>query len=252
MLTLTFPPSKSKNYSLAQQIVGEFKNFTLAYGANLNQVIIKDTEISENLPKLNKLIGVIQKLSGNKLEFNGKRYEPYSFIRDQQFMKECSESHLSIESHCFSDDIHEGWGCKFIKSMFRHLKGDHFYKGNKYWYNYGSFKDDNTWIVDKKAIEQIIFRECEEKNLISCPHFNADLIRKNINGLPAKLPLNGSYWERLYRKDVLPDGTINNVPVNIRHVNFGEHITTDNKAMVAIDFELPYDLRRRNRNLPLS
>ena len=154
--------------------------------------------------------------------------------------------------YCYTGEGFEGWGCKYVKSMFRHLNGNGFYKGNKYWYNYGQFKDAFTWVIDKEAIREIIMKEIKDKNISSCIHFNQERVQKMIESLPSEIDLDGPYFERLYRKDIIPDGTIQDVAINIRHVKTGEFLTTDNKGYVIVDYELPYDLRRRNRDLPLS
>lgn len=269
MLKITFNRSSSKNYPRALVIASQFKSFSPAGAFQPNTITLEDHEIPDNLDRLYSFLALTDKWTHLKFDFNGKSVEPYPFYLLQRRISDCSKEcsrAINKDKHCWQSDYYDGWGCKFIDGIFRHLKGNAFYRTNKYWYNFGHFTDENTWQLDKDEILEKLTREIEKKNLQSCPHFCMKTVEGRIDSLPDKIDLNSRYWDKFYRQEIGPGGSPTKVPINIRHISTDFPLTTSGKLEVLIAeitwdgdclpenirLNLPPGIRKENRDISLN
>jgi len=132
----------------------------------------------------------------------------------------CSDEYyrsIFQDEHCFIDSEHKGWGCKFLTSIRLDLPQTSYNLGGKnhFWFQIGSFLNDDTWVIDKKKITQIIKREIDQKELNQCSIFDSTMVLQKVDDLPDEIILSQSEsWAKEYKEEVHGD-MITKVAVSI-------------------------------------
>lgn len=228
MLKISLPKTKSKNYNKAIDVAQRFEGFE----QSTNKIFISDdADIFRWLPNLFELIEICQKWNGFSFNYNGREVTPFLFYQAIDSLKNCFTTDFinapNKERYCWHIPCHfEGWGCKKLVNLKRHLDGAHLYKGNKYWYNYGNFTNPNTWEVDKMQIAQVLQNEIMERAINLCPKFDVKNMLEVINNLPDTITIDKVNYECFYKHD-FKGSSFAPVAINIRHKFEGQLYTTD-------------------------
>ena len=158
MLTITFKQSSSKNYSQAIDIAKRFDNISRDSKGVMIKVV--EPDFIRVQPDLMELVEVCHKWVHFIFIYNNIKVQPYLFVRQLEVIKDCYtvmlRNDLKTKYHCYIHPYVEGWGCKHLCSIKKHLTKSYFYKGNHFWYNYGQFIDANTWEIDKDQVKAVL------------------------------------------------------------------------------------------------
>jgi len=222
MLEIQFGKSTSKNYSQALRLTKKFENYQLIDdGFPLNSINLDNYELISKFQIIEELHQIINGWTTTKMLFDEGEIHPWRFFNQMRQIVACSISYqnsFNKEMHCNINGSQEGWGCKYINETIRHLNSNSYYSyDDNYWYKFGLFKDENTWIIDKNKIKERIDKEILEKGISCCPHFVKSKSDKIINELPNEIDLTSEYWEVIYKEDFFGT-TIQRKPVSIEHV----------------------------------
>ena len=135
------------------------------------------------------------------------------------------------ELYCNLTPLQEGWGCKFLTDMIKHLESNrNYYPNRNYWYKFGRFESDMVWKIDKKIIHDYLEREVECRKIYHCPIFSIGTTHQYVDQLPDTIDLSLSEnWEIEYQED-FQGTTILKKPISIRH------ISKENESIVGEDF----------------
>ncbi len=222
MLQLQFGKSTSKNYSQALRLLKKFDNCQVVDdGFSINSIIVEKSELISKFRLIEELYQIIHGWTTSKMFLNEVEIQPWRFFNQMRQIVECSDSYnraINKDNYCNIDNSHEGWGCKYINETIRHLNSDSYYSYNvNYWYKFGFFKNEDTWIIDKSKLEERLDKEILEKGISSCPYFDKSKSTKILNELPDEIDLTTEFWEIIYKEDFFGT-TIQRKPVSIEHV----------------------------------
>ena len=207
-LKLSFGKSTSKNYKRALRMISEMPNYEFSEDDEVHQCCLDDSNILEFWPKIQKLYYLIRPWRSTLLLFNDgdiKNENKYYLDRRVECYKlfqksECSERYCRYK-WVNSDDDKGLFACKELINVLPTFYSICRYK-SKYWYEFGSFADDSTWVIDKDAIRKAVMDEISEKFLACCPMFNTDSIDDVIGSIPDQIDLiNNEFWEIKYEND---------------------------------------------------
>jgi len=74
-------------------------------------------------------------------------------------------------------------------------------RGDKYWYEFGSFESADKWKIDKPKINSTLERESNLKMLHVCEVFSLEKACKFVDELPDEINLAGNKsWEKEYKE----------------------------------------------------
>lgn len=214
MLKISFNKSSTKKFEqavvLAQKIGGYYDGFRCV-------IMLPDSQILENLGTLKLISGIVQNWKSLHATFRDREINLHKFLRFQTQIKEGIKDY-ETEAHCNLPNGKPGWGCKFINSPRYHILPNHTkITNNSYWYNYGYFKDEKTWVINKDSLRHVITSHVRKKGIDLCPYFSHKRIAERINSLPDEIIVDGSNFEIHYEIDITKDG-VQKIPVNIRHI----------------------------------
>ena len=223
MIKIQFGKSTSQNYSKALRLTKRFNDFQLIEnGSTINSINLENEELITKFRILEELHQIIRGWTTTKMLFDEREIHPWRFFNQMGHIVECSlsyENSLDKEKHCNINNTQEGWGCKFINETIKHLNYGGYYSYNEnYWYKFGLFKDEQTWLIDKNKIKERIDKEVLEKGISCCPYLNTIKLEKSINDLPSEIDLTSEFWEIIYKEDFFGT-TIQKKPASIEHVS---------------------------------
>lgn len=215
MLSIIFLPPQTYNGRLATEAAR--KHFHGSVVKDTVWVFVPDRDILPKIMELKLLASYIMEWNNTRAFFKKNPIDIYKFLHQLYPICKCSndfmEKHHS--KYCHLDLKTEGWGCKFINSVHRHLNDG---KGKrKYWYNYGYFDKNNDWIVDKALLRLELTNEVISKGIHSCPYFSMKEVNEKIEQLPNRIEPDNTNYEIAYKKDFCGDKIID-IPVNIQHI----------------------------------
>ncbi len=98
---------------------------------------------------------------------------------------QCRANSVQPECYCFGrpDGTLNPWGCR--------LSGLN-WSADADWFKLGSFRDEATYIFDKKAIAEKLSQGLSE--VVDCPHFNAEYAELAFEALPKRVTI-GERWD---------------------------------------------------------
>jgi transitional endoplasmic reticulum ATPase len=154
--------------------------------------------------------------------YEGLEYKPFEFSLDEKAaIASCYHKYLKSDTKDTYCDFKRAscWGCRMLEGIVLHHEKSPFSKNEKYWYQYGSFLDGNTWRINRqeltKALEEIVTR----KNIDFCPIFEYKFFRRYIAVLPSLLHLpDPNNWEIVYRTDS-HNSMKNWEPLSVMHIS---------------------------------
>jgi hypothetical protein len=214
------PPFNSKrNYNIL------FEDIAEKLGASFNgecvTLEIPVIKLKEACRDLFPLLEIIYGWKSLSEIYKCKKVHPYRFIMGIWLsVRECSEKHSSSTNkrHCWYGIDSPGWGCKFINLIFRDPQGPGNYKtSNKYWYNFGSFDENDQWIINKNYLLERLAAEIEEKGIDTCPYFDFEKVKKAVQYLPESVEIDNLNF-KIYYITEYENGEKIQKAVNIRHI----------------------------------
>ena len=228
---IIFGKSTSTNYNRALRIAKKFSNYySISEENNFNRIQVDTTELINKYKTFEDLLMYISGWKSTKILFNGQAIEPYNFFYRYKEIINCSKKQaLSVdkETYCFLNHKKQGWNCQYLKDIKRHLEQSYSYGYKKYWYEFGSFTDDNKeWKINKQLLKETLLEEVKEKKIDCCLVFSSDKLDEIIESLPGKVDLTeNGIWDIEYEEDFYGE-SIEKMPVGIRHKGYNEKLNT--------------------------
>ena len=223
-LVFIFGRSTSRKYKEAISLASVFSDFTQATDDEpVNTIKLPAGEWFDKKREFDDLYALVGHWKGTSVTLEGKPIKPHEFFWRFNTVVKCSRDYgeaIDKNHFCYIAGTFEGWGCKLLDDIDRHLSKTASY-ATKYWYMFGKFISDGVWKVDKKLIKEYLAKEAEEKNLFYCKHFSLDKAATIVDGLPDEIEVHGSsWWEIDYRED-FEGAEIQKQPIGIRHKSTG-------------------------------
>lgn len=221
---IKFGKSSSSNYQTAVNIAKKFSDFNLIGDNSTVNVIRTDSEeIFSDYKTFENLYTIIYGWKTTVMTYKGKEIQPNTFFPQLKQIIKCSkgcENLVFKEIYCNISNTVEGWGCKYLMDIKRHLDNNGFYYSRtQYWYQFGSFESEKVWKVNKELIKEHLKKEVENKKIEHCPIFSMERVLKAVDELPETINLEeGENWEIEYKEDFFGT-TIQRKPVSIKHIS---------------------------------
>lgn len=221
LLKIKFGKSRSSNYPFALDIACGFPDFTpISKEKEFNSLEINKSDMIRRHKEIFKLIDLIQNWKSSLITINGRMINHASAV-DLKILSSCydkSDNFFSKANYC-DNQGRNGWGCKNLILINKHLPKEHFCAHYVYWFNYGEFIDESMWVINKKALKNALLEEAEQNFSILCPLFNVMKIDNIIDSLPEFIDLRENKRFRI-QYDEIDDGmTPRKVPSNILPVD---------------------------------
>lgn len=260
---IKFGKSSSSNYQTAVKIAKKFSDFNVIGDNSTVNVIRTDIEEIFNKYKIfENLYSIIHGWKTTEITYKGKEIQPYNFFLHFNEIIKCSkgyENSVVKETYCNTSNALEGWGCKFLTDIKRHLDSDsYYYSSTKYWYKFGSFESEKIWKVNKALIKEHLKKEVEHRKIEHCPIFSMEKVLKAVDQLPETIHIEeGANWEIEYKEDFFGT-TIQRKPVSIKHISKDGESTRQTSAIFSIpnlfkgddEDDEKKDVKVRNRFIP--
>lgn len=221
---IKFGKSSSSNYQTAVNIAKKFSDFNhIGENSSFNIIRTDSEEIFNKYKTFENLYSIIYGWKTTVMTYKGQEIKPYNFFHQFNQIIKCSkdyENSVVKEAYCNISNTHEGWGCKFLTDIKRHLENDGYYFSlTKYWYKFGSFESEGIWKVNKALIKEHLKKEVENKKIEHCPIFSIERVLKAVDELPETINLEeGADWEIEYKEDFFGT-TIQRKPIGIKHIS---------------------------------
>jgi len=209
-IRVEFYKTNSSNYDGTIAIFEKFHNFNSA--GKLNTFIIDFNELPFEINIIESYIDIISKWKNTRFYINNKLTNK-SYLKRMFQIYQCYEGHkhsVNRETYCFIDSLRgkEGWGCKFITNIKRHLPEAlnemNYYNFTRFWFEYGELID-GVWVVHKDRILQTLLDEVTKTGIVYCPLFKQDKLIQFVNILPETInPKTDKEWE--YVEKTTDDG----------------------------------------------
>ena len=223
-LLFKFGRSTSRKYKEAIGLASGFSVFEEATDDDpVNTIKLPADEWFEKKREFDDLYALVCHWKGTSVTLDGLEIKPHEFFWKFNTVIKCArdyEEAIDKGRYCCISGSFEGWGCKLLDDLDRHLSKTASY-AMKYWYKYGKFISEGIWRIDKPLIKDYLAKEAEEKNLDHCKHFSIEKAWTIVDGLPDEIDTHGSaWWEIDYRED-FEGAAILKQPVGIRHKTAG-------------------------------
>jgi SpoVK/Ycf46/Vps4 family AAA+-type ATPase len=226
---------------MAFELKMEFKNSTssyLAYAIKLakkfsyfyesenrtepNKITLDQNEFAQKQNIFSDLWGVVRNWKGTILLLNNAPIENSALFTYFRII-DCSNQYNNAiipEEHCFTTyEKKEGWGCKFLSYIKRYIPNQNYYSlrpSEKYWFQFGYFKSENIWEIDKVKLIEVLERESNQNHLSICPVFSFEKAKSIVNELPNDIHLTSNeLWEIVYEENDAGTELVRN-PVSIK------------------------------------
>jgi len=205
-IKIEFNKTNSVNYDSVIAIFSKFNDFKTT--GKLNTFSINFNEIPFEINIVYYYIEIISKWKHTKIIIENEissRFQLKKIIDIYQ----CSKNFINAvnqNTYCFIDGLmgKEGWGCKFISNIHRHLPKAFseisYYNSVHYWYDYGCMIDDRMWKVHKDKVLSILKKEATQIGVIHCPVFDMNKLEEYVGFLPEIInPEDNNDWEYVYK-----------------------------------------------------
>ena len=253
-LLFKFGRSTSRKYKEAIELASKFSSYEKATEDDpFNIIELPVDEWFDKKREFDDLYSLVSHWKGTSVTLEGMEIKPHEFFWKFNTVVKCSrdyEEAIDKSHYCCIAGSFEGWGCKLLDDLDRHLSKTASY-AMKYWYTYGEFISEGIWRLDKPMIKEYLTKEAEEKNLACCERFSLEKALTIVDGLPNEIDTHGSaWWEIDYREDF--EGTaILKKPVGIRHKSTGRVRSGNGVSAVSKDGVLNLEIAdERTRYIP--
>lgn len=220
--TIRFGKQPSPDYQAVLALATKFRMFLPAgEGSSTHVIETGNVEAMDKFEVFAKLMETIRHWDSAKIVKDGVELKPADFkLTEKHEVAACYHSYLEAENkEAWCDERSPScWGCRMLNGIIlRHDKAP-YSKTAKYWYQYGSFIDKNTWRVNRedlaKALEEIV----KQKSIDFCPVFENVFFRRYLAALPLMVHMADTRnWDFVYSEDST-NSAKRWEPVNIRHL----------------------------------
>jgi len=219
-LVFQFGRSASRKYKEAIGLASQFSDFKNATDEDpVNTINLPADEWFEKKREFDDLYSLVAHWKGTNVTLGGEEIKPHEFFWKFNSVIKCAvgyEEAVDQSRYCCLADSYEGWGCKLLDDLDRHLSKTASY-AMKYWYRFGDFASEGVWEIDKPLIKDYLEKEAAEKNLSYCKHFSLEKAWTIVDGLPDVIDTHGSAsWDIDYRED-FEGSEIKKHPIGIKH-----------------------------------
>lgn len=212
MLKISFATSSSKNFkqalSIAKKLNYKIDNDSYIVELSLNEVFNKWEYI-------NLLLHIVDKWKSFEISLDdvvcttNKDYRALFYA-----IQEIKNCYNNKKRDCTDCNKEYELGCWRLKSVTINPT----YYSYKYWYKFGHFLDETTWIIDKDELITYLETEVKRNYTYVCPSFSLDKAKQIIETLPGHLNVgNLEKWKILYQDKFTSDGIVK-VPYSIEHI----------------------------------
>jgi hypothetical protein len=207
-LKICFETTKSMSCQEVTKIASRIETFT---PGKPNVVIFNDKSITKYANKLFDMITFFGRMKSNLYYLNDQEItrNELNGIFDVLRCYEDYKKTVIASRHCKIARTLPGWGCKLLTQVKRHSVQDAYspydnayYHDTMWWYEAGRFTSKNVWAIDKKALQEYLKKEADNKYLALCPVFNFQKALVEIESLPDKIDLTKTNdWEKAYYQE---------------------------------------------------
>lgn len=221
---IKFGKSSSFNYQTTLNLAEQFSDCNLIGDNSTVNIIRTDSqEIFSKYKTFETLCSLICGWKSTVITYKGQVIQPHNFFHNFPQVTNCSNGYATSvvkATYCNISNSREGWSCKFLTDIKRHLDTDSYnYSSTQYWYKFGSFDSETVWRINKALIKEHLKKEVGTKSIAHCPIFSIDRALQTVDDLPETINLDeGTNWEIEYTEDFFGT-TIQRKPVSIKHVS---------------------------------
>ncbi|MDG5816973.1 AAA family ATPase [Chitinispirillales bacterium ANBcel5] len=189
-LSLYFKKSSSKNYHKAIGIANKFSDYLYNEKDESHLINLTIDEYTTKQNIFEQLYNVVSTWKGTAMLINSTCGSKVELNRINKII-ECSTKNNADEKYCYADkETKEGWHCYHLYNISRYASENEWgYDYNKYWFDFGNFKTDSIWAINKDQLYKSIENEALEKFLYICPYFDFKNLNKIISNLPDEIDL---------------------------------------------------------------
>lgn len=251
---LSIPRSTSPNLRKVLAMAQTFKHFSEPKDkARSYQLVVGGEELCTRHRDMEELYLMSRGWKGTQLRVNGRLCD-MNGLRTVLTVFQCADQRSTAvipETYCQPKHEH-GWGCKRLTMIQECLPryGYELEHEYGYWFQFGSFKDDQTtWNVDKKRLLEAITREAESKYIDICPFFNLTIVEKRVEALPDVIELEEeSSWVICY-EEKYNNSTIQKLPIGIKPKQVDDY-RSGGKLSIFLNQDDEEQAEQKNRNIP--
>jgi len=251
--TIKFGKSSSLNYQSAIDLAHKFSNFKqISDDSPENIIIIDNKELFKKTNTFLSLYNIINSWKSSSFYYNGEEIQGFNFFNQLSQIQACSNGYENSSvkiSYCNINSTFQGWNCKLLTEVKRHIDGENQYYNFNYWYRFGFFETPTKWVINKSNIKDVIKTESETKLIKNCPFFSIDKVFEIIDNLPDFVELeNNQDWEIEFKEDFI--GTIiEKIPINIKHINRNKKTFSKDSSSFSLSLDSQND-NSKNRYIP--
>ncbi|HOO33555.1 MAG TPA: AAA family ATPase [Thermotogota bacterium] len=214
-MSIEFEKEESWYYNEAVKIMRGFENHSIIGPFNKRHTAtLESEEIRMKSGEISRLASLLKGWKTSRITFNGVTVDYQEMIkilrafRCQTYRQETEDR----EGYC-ADSM---WGCRLLDvidtSSIEEIK--EYNPENVYWFDFGYFEDENTWVISKEDLEEGLRLEIEKKYLEHCPYFKFSNIEKIIRAIPEQVDLRtDKRWKVRYHQTVSGSETMEAVGV---------------------------------------
>jgi transitional endoplasmic reticulum ATPase len=250
---IKFGKSTSSSYQNALNIAKKFSDFNCINDkSSVNVIRLDSDEIYNKYKTFETLYSIIFGWKSTIITYKGQEIQANNFFHQFNQIIKCSkefENSVVKETYCNISNTVEGWGCKFLTDIKKHLGFNGvFFSSSTYWYKFGSFESETIWKVNKALIKEHLIKEIEKKNIEHCPVFSRERVLKSVDELPESIDLEeGLNWEIEYKEDFF-GSTIQRKPFSINHIFNGGESRMSSGANFSESSLLKFDDKEKDVN----
>lgn len=221
VLELRFGHSTSQNYKKALRLARKLPGFEEAEDkAEHHRVALAFDQIASLAKRFESLVDLVGSWRSSEILHRGEpcSLEEYRAVISVARCHEGLTASVWPDQYCRDSNGRPSWGCQFLDVVSLGTP-DHSWelvRTRDWWFQFGSFRDEATWVVDKAAIRSVLERQASARDLAVCPAFNLEGIDEVLGNLPDLIGLGeGSDWEVEF-EEAYVGGQIEKQPVRVR------------------------------------
>lgn len=212
MFKVTFTTSKSKLFKKAISVAKKL-NYKIDDGKYVVELSL--LEVFNKWEHINLLLHIVDKWKSFEISLDNiicttnKDYRTLFYA-----VQEIKNCYNNKKRDCIDCNKEYELGCWRLKCITINPT----YYSYKYWYKFGHFLDETTWIINKDELIAYLETEIKRNYTYLCPNFSLDKAKQIIETLPGHINAgNLEKWEILYRNEFTSDGIVK-VPYSIEHI----------------------------------
>ena len=198
LIVLRFGPSPSKYFKKAVGIAQNYSRVTLTNEPKTCRIEMYPDEFLKKEKYFWELQKIIKRWESSEFYLGKRKITPFKSLTTQlKLVLNCAKGFTHTNAYCQYTEHLDGWSCKHLQKVKLHLMQDlDLNNEEEYWYKFGEFKDIDTWVIDKRKIEGIVWAEIYGKRLQLCPFFSMVKVMDKIGNLPNEIDLySNPSWE---------------------------------------------------------